>query len=277
MAKSASDLLKKVAKSATKKSTGTKKKDDRWTIHLDESDFSDALDLCQLSTITGQLEATRKERDKTVKSELLKQFCKKWFDEKALPQNPKIVLRKDGSDDMSFLFQVKFRKAGLTGVIPNVEDLPEEQTVEELLQMMLTSPKVGLSGKKADSLLEQGEIYVQQVVQLADSLDALLEAQSTESAATKLLTYIACTDGSEIEPLSQEERSALLQTTQVVCLKDGFFERAHMFVDSADQLIKLIDFVKGTLSIGSYEFAISDTPNERADRLKKAAVHYIGD
>jgi hypothetical protein len=278
--KSALDLLKKAkGGAATKKATS--KKDDRWTIVLDTEKHEDVLDLCQLATIMNQLKPTHEERAKSVKEDLLKQFCEKWWTDRKLPQNPKIVLRKNGStmDDMSFMFMVKYRESGLTNVVPNVEDLPEDKTVEDLLLEMLMSKKVGLSEKNAEAMLneEDGEIKVVQKLQLSDSLDALLANSATESAATKLLSYLGAEDDDEIEVLTSDEKSSLLQTVQIVTLKEGFYERATKYVDNAVQLRNLIEFVKATLQISNYEFAISDTPVDRAKRMQQAAEEYLTD
>jgi len=277
---SAKDLLAKAKGGATaKKPAAGGKKDDRWTIVLNADEHQDFNDLCQLSTIVNQLEPTRKERDKAVKDDLLDQFCEKWWAERKLPQNPRIVLRKGDStmDDMSFMFMVKYRAAGLTNVVPNVEELPEDKTVEDLLLEMLMSKKVGLSEKNAEAILdeEDGEIKVVQKLQLADSLDALLEKPETEKAATKILAFLGAEKGDEVEILTDDEKAGLLQTVQIVTLKEGFFERAAKYVENADQLKKLIEFVKATLQISSYEFAISDTPGDRAKRLETAAASYL--
>lgn len=278
--KSALDLLKKAkGGAATKKATS--KKDDRWTIVLDSDKHEDINDLCQLATIMNQLKPTHEERAKSVKEDLLKQFCEKWWTDRKLPQNPKIVLRKNGStmDDMSFMFMVKYRESGLTNVVPNVEDLPEDKTVEDLLLEMLMSKKVGLSEKNAEAMLneEDGEIKVVQKLQLSDSLDALLANSATESAATKLLSYLGAEDDDEIDVLTSDEKSSLLQTVQIVTLKEGFYERATKYVDNAIQLRNLIEFVKATLQISNYEFAISDTPVDRAKRMQQAAEEYLTD
>lgn len=274
---SALDLLKKAKGGATKKPTD--KKNDRWTIVLDARDHEDVSDLCQLATIVDQLEPALEERKKSVKDDLLKQFCEKWWDDRKLPQNPKIVTRKQDStmDDMSFMFMVKYRAAGLTNVVPNVEDLPEDKTVEDLLLEMLMSKKVGLSEKNAEAILheESGEIKVTQKLQLSDSLDALLAKSETESAATKLLTFLGAEKNDKVDFLNDEEKSLLLQTIQIVTLKEGFFERAHLYVDNAVQLQKLVEFVRATLQISSYEFAISDTPVDRAKRMQDAAKKYL--
>lgn len=275
---SALDLLKKAKGGATTKKP-TSKKNDRWTIVLDARDHEDVSDLCQLATIVDQLSPALEERKKAVKDDLLKQFCEKWWSDRQLPQNPKIVTRKQDStmDDMSFMFMVKYRAAGLTNVVPNVEELPEDKTVEDLLLEMLMSKKVGLSEKNAEAILdeESGEIKVEQKLQLADSLDALLAKSETESAATKLLTFLGAEKNDKVEFLNSDEKSLLLQTIQIVTLKEGFFERAHLYVDNAVQLQKLVEFVKATLQISSYEFAISDTPVDRAKRMQDAAKKYL--
>lgn len=273
--KKTSDLLNKIKSGASQKKVT--KKDERWTIRLEPKDNQDFLDLCCLSTLVKQLTPTQVERDKVVKEKLLKQFTDKWWEDRKLPQNPRVVLSKENMDDMSFIFMVKHRSGGLTNVVPNVEDIPEDTTVEDILFDMLTSSKVGLSDDNADALLneEDGEITVIQRLELAGSFDELLEKSETESGVNKLLAFLGAGDDDEIEVLDENEKKLLLRTVQIVQIKDGFFERAHKYVDNAEQLRKLLQFVKATLQISNYEFAISDTPTDRAKRLEDAAIEYL--
>lgn len=279
---SAAEMLKGVKKSASA-TTPAAKKDTRPVWVIDQKENPDVVDLVQLSTITDQLESSRKEHDKAIKAELLERFIGEWWDKKKKPENPRIVIRKlDASgkvtsmDDMSFMFMVKYRSAGLSNVVPNAEDLPQGKTAEDVLLEML-QVAVGISEQKALALLNEddGEITVVDQLQLAADFDSLLNNDATSSAATKLLTYLMTNEDKKVPSLTPEEKESILQTKQVVTLKEGFFERAHMYVESADQLLKLINFVKATLQISSYEFAISDTPIERTKRLSQVANEYL--
>lgn len=274
VAPTGADLLTQLKGSATRKPTA-KKKDDRPIIVLEGKDAADVMDLIKLSTIIGELDPTRKERDKEVKSNLFKRFTQTWWEQKALPQNPRIVIRKSAiSDDMSLLFAVKYREEGLSGKVPDVEDLPDGKTVEDVLFESLTA-QVGLSQKNALHLLsDDGEIIVQQQLQLVGSLDELHNSSDElkKSAATKLMSFMRTGKG---EALTAAERAAILHTVQTISLKKGFLERAHVYCTNVEQLRKLCEFVKTTLAISSVEFAVSDTPRERVNRLQQAVVEFM--
>jgi len=279
-------LLSGLKSGATRKETKPKE-DERPIIVIDDTDFAD---LVRLSTLIGELQPTYDERQKEVKGRLFERFTDDWFRAKRPPKNPRIVLRKKDSkgnttlsDDMSFMFIVKYREEGLKKVVPNVEDIPEGMTVEDVLVDMLISPAVGISEENALALLgDDGDIKVIQKLELSGSLDTLLESSdsSTKSAAEKLVAFLSASEDDDsdepIDVLNDDEKKKLLTTVQVVSLKEGFFERACKYVESAEELRKLLTFVKATLQVSSYEFAIGDSPVDRQKRLIDAAVQFIG-
>jgi len=281
--------LDKLKKGASRKAETTKGKDDRPTIVIDTIANPQFKDFVELSTLIGELAPTKEQREKSVKAHLFDLFTKDWFEKQRPPENPRIIIRKydeNGKetlmDDMSFMFQVKYRETGLSKVVPNVEDLPQDKTVEDVLFTMLTSKAVGLTEKNALALLaDDGDLKVVQKLELVDSLDALYESDDaiTKSGAAKLLAFLSAdeSDDTEIEFLNDAEKAKLVHTVQIVTLKKGFFERACKYVASAEQLRNLLTFVKATLQCSSFEFAISETPVDRAKRLESAAANFIVD
>lgn len=277
-------LLNQLTKGATRKEPTAAQKDERPIWVIDGDAEPDYVDLVGLTTLIGSLNPTLEERQKEVKSKLFLKFTEEWFKQQRPPKNPRIVLRKKDDkgqsttmDDLSFMFIVKYREQGLTKVVPNVEQLPADKTVEDVLVDMLTSNVVGLSEKNALALLkDDGEIKVVQKLVLCDSIDVMLESSDAviKRAAEKMGVLMT---GGSADGWTDEERQKCLQTIQIVTLKEGFFERACNYVSNAQQLRKLLEFVKATLQISSFEFAISDSPADRAKRLQATAMEFITD
>ena len=154
------------------------------------------------------------------------------------------------SRQFSLMFVVKDRAEGLSGVVPDAEQLPEGKTVEDILLAALTSARVGLSEKNTLRLLaDDGEIKVVQRLELVGSLDDLYNSDQPiqKSAAEKLLAYIGAekADKDGLKLLTDEEKASLLHTVQIIQLKEGFLERAHIYCETPEQLRKLCEFVGG--------------------------------
>lgn len=263
-------------------------KDDRPVIVFDAEANPEFMDVVSLSTLVDQLGSTLEGHKNYVKQLLRKKFVETWWNQRALPQNPRIVVKtKDGSEDMSFMFMVKYREQGLNGVVPNADKLPEGVTAEDfLLKALKTS--VGLSQANALRLLNEGEsdpeIKVSQELTLVGTIDSMQASNDPDvrSAVEKLIGFLTADeatgedgDEDELDVLTDDERNKILQTVQTVRVKKGFMERAHMYVESAEQLDKLLEFVKATLQVSSFEYAKSATPAHRAEMLASDARLYL--
>ncbi len=166
------------------------------------------------------------------------------------PVSSEQLMQLAASGQSSLMFVVKDRAEGLSGVVPDADQLPEGKTVEDVLLEALTSAQVGLSEKNALRLLaDDGEIKVTHRLELAGSLDALYNSDQPiqKSAAEKLLAYIGAEkgDNDNLKLLTDEEKATLLRTVQIVQLKEGFLERAHIYCETPEQLRKLCEFVGG--------------------------------
>ena len=289
---SPTDRLNRLAAKATRKPTT---KDDDWVLQLDDSFEAEVAEYIPLGVLSKDTTALCAPRKSDITSKLLDIWCHRLWEtreKKTQPDNPRIMVKKrneqgqrTGLDDMSFLFEVKYRADGMTKKLPEPEQLPEGVTVNDKLFEMLISPEVGLTDKNARALINpiEGDIQILNVVELAAPFNTMLNSDQPvlKSAADKMMSYFEAKVAKPSEkvvklaPMTDEESSACLRSVQRAFLKEGFFGRACGYCRSEEEVNKLIRFVNPTLSVGSLQFAISDSKRDRAERLEKVLHEFL--
>lgn len=268
--------LAALAGKATKKATA--KKDNLDQHIMSGKDGDNARTCIGLNVTLDKLDAANKSRVNELKDKLFDVWSDNMWKAKAQPQNIKLIVKDDGGrEDATMTFQVQFRADGLKGVFP--DELPEGKSIQDLIQEALTSEAVGLSESNALALLNavDGDIAVGQQVGLADTFDKLLvhKDEDVVKAANKFMTLALCDDKDKVKLLSDNDRSLLFTTRQIVLLKDGFFERACGYCRNVGELRRLMRFLKVKLVAGNFEFAVSSTEKERVTRLEAIAQEFI--
>jgi hypothetical protein len=283
VAGSDADLLGHAARKATK--AAPKAKSELPTKKVGPDLEPEVIDLIGLACIEDDIDPLLKQYKGSVGQKLLDMWLDDMWATKKVPSNFSVpIMKKEGGrdtlkQDMETTFQVKFRSDGLSKIVPDADALPEGVSVEDKIHEALMSPEVGLSEANADKILnpDTGDIRVEQRVELVDSFNALLTSDDElkRTGARKLLKYGQAKPARKgetfvkLEPITDEEHAAIYTTRQVVVLKEGFFERACMYVESREQLGKLIRFVKSTLQLGGFKFGMSD---KKADKVSRQAA-----
>lgn len=286
------DPLASLTKGVTRKVA--KKPDENPTIVLkDAEQIREVGDMIRLGVLSGEVKKLFDVHKKDVTTGLFRAWTNQMWKEQAPPDNPRLVIKKlteagevTTLDDMEVLFQVKFRADGLDD-LPDASKLPEGMTVEDTLLEALTGEKVGLSEENAIRLIKDdgeggGEIVISYPLDLTDSFNGLYnsEDETVKSAVTKLIAYLNARTQSvsgvvRLPQMTDEEKNAILTTHREVRIKDGFFDRAHTYCRSADELFRLLSFTKTTLAVTSLKFGVSDKKKERAVRLNQALYDFI--
>lgn len=275
------DLINKIIGKAKIKSTGNKKEEAVWL--PDEELTPHVLRLIEAGYVSNILTPIFKSRQTLVADKLFEIFVKKMWSEKVVPDNPRIVIKKVGSEarDMAFMFIVKFRKDAISKILPTPDELKDGQTPHDVLIELLVKG-VGLSIDNAKKITsEDGEFQIVNNVNLVDSFNAMFYGEDTikKSASSKLLTYINATlqkgkKKVDLEPFTEEEQG-IIEVEQLLMIKENFIQRACLYCENVDQLRSLLKFVKVSLVCQNYEYAIGDEPSERNNRIEKAVKEML--
>lgn len=296
MAATATAKLASLTKVAAK---AAPKKDDRTVLRLKPELEKKVADYVRLATLSNEVTPLIAQHKNDIVEELFLIWTQSMWDmrptpdnrcEPSLPDNPRILIKKrdengkeTNMDDMSLLFQVKFKLDGLDGVV-NTSKLPEGKTLQEALVELLQDPdRVGLTEENVGKLFHpNGEIDIEEQTMLADSLYNMLHTKDAtlKQAAIKLVDYLRAGLKPEnkrpvIRFCTTEELKAILVTEEKVMLKEGFFARVPMYCEDIEQMRKLLRLVKPTLQLGSVEFAIGDANSIRVDRLGKTVAEFL--
>lgn len=284
------DLLKQAVKKSSSRKKPAAKKDDRWVIKMGQGDDHrpQMEDLIELAHLAGEIKPLLDQRMNVGKELLFEMWSNRMWDTKSLPDNPRIVLPKiEGGKDMTMedhrcMLQVKFRSQGLAKTFPDAEDLPEDETLHELMVRTI-SDATGLSEKNSNSFVTE-EVIVEEKPTLRNISEMYYDGNEVEKAiAEKIIKYAQARSKSgkgTVQFLTDDELEALgdqglWETQQIVSLKDGMFERVWNYCDNLEQLRKLLMFCNVTIQVSNFEYALSDTKSEQDKRAAKAAETYL--
>ena len=283
----ADDLLNQIAKKAVRKKVEPKQKNE--VVWYPEANLENAVvRLIEAGYVADMLKPVLESRKSLVGEKLLELYINKMWETKQQPDNPRIVIRKKGSEtrDMAFMFLVKFRKDALKKDLPSIdvdeENEEEVPTPHELLANLLLE-SVGLSEANIKKITDtvSGEFQIVEDIDLIAPFNVLYYSDNPvhKSAATKLLTYLnsPIQKGKkkiELEPFTDKEKEVVSKTQSLV-MKEGFLQRVVGYCDTIDQLRDLLKFVKVSLVCQNFEYSIGDEPTERNKRLEKAVQEML--
>ena len=287
----ANDLLQKTKKATSTRKKAASKSDERWIVKVGQDDPRRSIvqRLVEVCTLSAELKPILDQLMRVTKDDLFDMWTQRMWDTKSVPDNPRIVLPKveNGKDlaleDHRCMLQIKFRSAGLQKVLPDSEELDEDQTVSEVLVETLVGV-AGVSEKKARAFVDN-EVAITDRMAMRDIAEMYYSSDDNEkSIATKILQFInqrskAKNGKGSVELITDEEmdslENGLFVTQQTVTIKDGMFERAWNYCDNIDQLRKLLRFCNVTIQVSNFEYALADTAPNRVQRLTKAAESYL--
>lgn len=282
----AKEKLAAMKKTAKPKETTAKKSSIR-EIDMTGTDAERAVaSLCEAAYLGNQIAPLIEQHKNAVQDIFFQRWTQEMFDTRKLPDNFKARLKKkDGDkatafDDMACNFVLKIRADGLKSKLPKPGDMPEDQTVQEILIETLKSGVVGLSPDNAQKFVAEEVLSIDKT-NFPDTLAAMLEAESGTLLAVLGEFLVNCVnaesqkDLGKIPVLTPEQRAEAIRVEEVISLKDGVEERILTYVDTLDQLRKLLSFMSVTKQVSNFEFGISDEVQVRNERLTAIAGRYI--
>lgn len=282
---SAADKLKAL-KSVTKtKEKAPAKNDIRAIDFTGTKDQDTIVKLGEVAYLDGQFDPILGQHKTAAQEALFNRITEEMWNTQRLPDNFKARVKKIGPDgkpttfdDIAMNFILKFRSDCLKSKLPKSSELPEDKTVHEVLPDTLVA--LGLDKDKAHKFSQQEFEVVESTGLPEGGLDAMLAAEEGSDLRAVGDFILACVTAegkelSKIKPLTDEQRAAAMETTQTYKVKDGVEERLLGYVDSLDQLRKLMSFMSVTKQVSNFEFGISDEVTDRNKRLTEIAGRYI--
>lgn len=293
MAVSTADRLKRAkgkSKTKTKKSSAKELR----VLVVDATHQPQIRKVCELGFLGDQIKSPFEQNKKAVQLIFFDLWTEEMFKAKKKPDNFRVLLPKlssvtgkpvPGMDDVKCTFQLKFRSAGIAGKVPKEADLPEDQTLQEVIIETLQSDVVGLSADNAKKFVAE-EIDVTDHLALSEPLDTMLdreEGSDLHTVGSNILAYLqgrtkAKNGRVSLPAFTDEQEEAALVTEQIVLLKDGVGDRIFTYIETIEQLRKLLKYCSVTLQVADFDFGMSDDPAAKAERLKDVVYQYlIGD
>jgi len=305
--KSTADQLKSLKKKAKRKETKGKK-EIRVVGILPELQ-PDIRQLCELAHIFDAIKPLFEQHKAAAQEEFFLMWTEEMWEGKGKPDNFNVRLKRldaEGNptalDDTQCQFQLKFRKSGIAGKLPNEEDLPEldcicgkkadcelcegegtyQQTVGEVLIDTLHSDVVGLSKENAREFVEK-EVNIDDDYDFAMPINKMTQQKDGEALKTlgdKLIAYLharARKAGGKVSlaAITDDEIVEGLNYYQVVSLKEGLLDRIFQYADSLEQLRKLLKFIAVTRQVSNFDYGISDEADAKVERVKEAVSRYL--
>ena len=293
------DRLKRAKKVSKRKETTSKK--ELRVIEIDVQHHPQIRKVCTLGFLIDQVKSPMDQHKKAVQAIFFDTWTEEMFAAQKKPDNFRVLLPKldengeplQSLDDVRCTFQLKMppkssatRKAGIAKKLPNEDDLPKDETLQEVLIDVLKSDVVGLSPANAKKFVSE-ELLVIDKFSLADTLEemqATPEDDLLHIISNMLLVYFQSRAGKKdkgmvsLPAFTDELEEAALVTVQVINLKDGMLNRIFTYCKNISQLRKLLRYCEVTLQIADFDFGMSDELAIKADRIKEAIIQYlIGD
>lgn len=189
------------------------------------------------------------------------------------PSNPSVTLTKaDGTPDHTFLYILQDRFS---------INLPECQQGEEVDSAVAVFEGLGLHPEDARCLVEN-ELDFSPIVgfrplselltgTFGENREFIPASDVEQSAGMKLAALVAWDGSSPVEPLTTAEKSVVVDRSNKVCVKAGFYDRVKSYCRSVDQLKAVLKVVKPSAYPSHLKFAPTDSVAEQTQRKIAAA------
>lgn len=272
------NLLNSLVKSAAKKPAAPKQ--DRPTVDVPANVLESFKRLVGAKTVYEVAESRLEVESELVKEEMLDLFAETVFRNGAVPANPKLQTElNDGRPDMSGIFQVQNRfKVNIPEDVNGNTEIP--------VRVLFALEAVGMATDAAQKLID-AEIDGSPVVRLrpfGELVDGhyegegknktFVEASAEEKAVgQKLLEFVT---GTASDPLTEEERAIAVTIEERIKVKEGFMQRLKGYCDSEDVVKGVLKVITPTHFVSHMKLGISDTPEQRQNRLKAIAAEIVG-
>lgn len=208
---------------------------------------------------------------------LFKAFCAALWKNKAVPSNPKIIVRdKNDNPEMSAIFQVQDRFSSNGMKVPEIKpDMEEEDAVEVIVSTLV---EAGLSRPDAEKFVAaEVETTKKRNIRSLNELaighygadkqwvDATAEEQAV---AGKLMDFL--------DTLTPDEQAVIRRDEMRIAMKKDTLARVCQYVHSATQVEAILKVFVPVNFISHSTLGINDDEATKITKLQDAANEMIG-
>lgn len=208
----------------------------------------------------------------------LQEYVAKFYEARNRPCNPQLAIDKDGIEDhvASWLFTDKFKVR-----LPEVLDGQDAKSV-----YIAAFCDVGLHSSDSEKLVHN-ELMLNPVIGVRPISDLLnghfgsnrefvLATDVEKSAGRKLAAFLSAKIAGTFEPLTDDEKIAMIQRDSGITVRTGFLERVCNYARSSDELLGIFSLLIPVFYPSHAKFAINDNPVEQSNRKISAAADILG-
>lgn len=255
-------------------------KQDRPTVDVPDSVLDSFKRLVGAKTVYEVAKSRLEVEGDLVNEEMLDLFAATVYRNGSVPANPKLQTElPDGRPDMSGIFQVQNRfKMNIPNDVNGNTDIP--------VRVLFALESGGMATDAAQKLID-AEIDGSPVVRLrpfGELVDGHYEGEGknktfVESTAEekaigqKLLEFVT---GAASAPLTEDERAIAVRIEERIKVKEGFMQRLKGYCNSEDVVKCVLKVITPTHFVSHMKLGISDTPEQRQNRLKAIAAEIVG-
>jgi len=192
-----------------------------------------------------------------VKETMIDSFADSLVRMRCKPTNPRMTIAKDGKPDIECLYQVQsnFYPQAVQGDGP----------VSERLKAAFVA--AGVSDETAGKLL-QYEVTCEDKTTIRPFSELMNGAPVEQELAGRVMKLL-------LDNFTYQERSLLLQPSEKIEVKEGFFERLGMYVKDKAEALAAIRVMKPVSFMSHMKLGLSETPQGRLNRLYEYAKSMI--
>lgn len=274
-------------KAKTAPTTAKVKEDDRPVVALDSETEEQFVQFAAASEIYSLAEERKKSLSTPLTEVIFDKYVDCLWNSKRQPQNPNIKAKVDGRLEATGMFVIS------TGARIQVP-MPKANEGEPLEDAMIRNlTEIGLSRTNAASFVTNEVSFVP-----AWNLNFTEALQSSEDIQREAAEILFCVINGEDAEGNVLDATSRLKTLQAIsesgweCLKEkiignatyvpslvdgnGFLDRVCNYVDSREELGRLLSLFKPTKGYRSVKFAVSDNETVKNQRLWSEAKTVIG-
>lgn len=207
--------------------------------------------------VAEMAEGRMKAEEGIVKETMIDSFAESLVKLRCKPTNPRMTIAKDGKPDIECLFQVqsKFYPQAVQGDGP----------VSERLKAAFVA--AGVSDETAGKLL-QYEVTCEDKTTIRPFSELMNGAPVEQELAGRVMKLL-------LDNFTDQERALILQPSEKVEVKDGFFERLGMYVKDKAECLAAMRVMKPVCFMSHMKLGLSETPQGRLNRLFEYAKSMI--
>ncbi len=185
-----------------------------------------------------------------LKETLLDAFAESLSKLRCKPQNPRLIVYKDGKADTEGLYQVQSK------FYPQAD---EECQGDAKAKLVSALTKAGLAQELADKLVT-AEIQCEQKTQMRPLEELINGAPIEQELAGRVMKFL-------LDNFTEDERKLLLKPVGKYEIKDGFFERLAIYVPTKEGIKACLKVLKPVHFMSHIKVAVGDAPMGVLNRL----------